>query len=172
MSRSVSAPSSVTNTSPCWNGFIVPGSTFRYGSSFCMLTRRPRSLSSRPRLEAVSPLPRLDATPPVTKRCRVETGRDACSAAKPSSRGRYEAVNFRRSTDPQDIRPRRVGPGIDVASPPGEPRCPPARPRSDGGRGVRIGSGLELVWRLRPRPALGRLAESGQLDRADDGERE
>ena len=25
MSRSVSAPSSVTKTSPCWNGFIVPG---------------------------------------------------------------------------------------------------------------------------------------------------
>jgi hypothetical protein len=28
------APSSVTNTSPCWVGLIVPGSTFRYGSSF------------------------------------------------------------------------------------------------------------------------------------------
>src|SRR5215472_12716531 len=41
-----------------------------------MLTRRPRSLSRRPRLEAVRPLPRLDATPPVTKRCLVETGRD------------------------------------------------------------------------------------------------
>src|SRR6266516_5040220 len=81
MSRSVSVPSSVTKTSPCWNGFIVPGSTFRYGSSFCMLTRRPRSLSSRPRLEAVSPLPRLDATPPVTNRCLVETGRDAYDAA-------------------------------------------------------------------------------------------
>ena len=27
MSRSVSAPSSVTKTSPCWKGFIVPGST-------------------------------------------------------------------------------------------------------------------------------------------------
>src|SRR5699024_6064598 len=27
MSRSVSAPSSVTKTSPCWNGFIVPGAT-------------------------------------------------------------------------------------------------------------------------------------------------
>src|SRR5688572_23137451 len=71
MSRSVSAPSSVTNTSPCWNGFIVPGSTLRYGSSFCMVTRRPRDLSSRPRLEAVRPLPSDDATPPVTKTCLV-----------------------------------------------------------------------------------------------------
>src|SRR5580698_5259122 len=36
-----------------------------------MVTLKPRSLSSRPRLEAVRPLPRLEATPPVTKRCRV-----------------------------------------------------------------------------------------------------
>src|SRR5215469_3197785 len=40
-----------------------------------MLTRRPRILSSRPRLDAVSPLPRLEATPPVTKTCLVRTGR-------------------------------------------------------------------------------------------------
>src|SRR5665648_1240730 len=71
MSRSVSAPSSVTNTSPCWNGFIVPGSTLRYGSSFCMATRMPRDRSRRPRLEAVKPLPSEEATPPVTKMCRV-----------------------------------------------------------------------------------------------------
>src|SRR5512143_3453415 len=74
MSRSVSAPSSVTNTSPCWKGFIVPGSTLRYGSSFCIVTRNPRALSRRPRLEAVSPLPRLEATPPVTKTCLVTCG--------------------------------------------------------------------------------------------------
>src|SRR5437763_10730737 len=36
-----------------------------------MVTRRPRSLRSRPRLDAVKPLPRLEATPPVTKRCLV-----------------------------------------------------------------------------------------------------
>src|SRR6478609_8429759 len=71
MSRSVSAPSSVTNTSPCWNGFIVPGSTLRYGSSFCMVTRRPRERRSRPRLDAVRPLPSEEATPPVTKMCFV-----------------------------------------------------------------------------------------------------
>src|SRR6476469_3295679 len=69
MSRSVSAPSSVTNTSPCWKGFIVPGSTLMYGSSFCMVTRSPRLLSSRPSEEAVRPFPSELATPPVTKMC-------------------------------------------------------------------------------------------------------
>src|SRR3954452_3956361 len=71
MSRSVSAPSLVTNTSPCWKGFIVPGSTLRYGSSFCIVTRRPRDFSRLPRLEAVSPLPSEEATPPVTNTCLV-----------------------------------------------------------------------------------------------------
>ena len=56
MSRSVSAPSSVTNTSPCWNGLIVPGSTLRYGSNFCTCTLRPRSFSSRPSDAATMPL--------------------------------------------------------------------------------------------------------------------
>src|SRR5690349_5449149 len=67
MSRSVSAPSSVTNTSPCWNGFIVPGSTFRYVSSFCIVTRSPRLDSSAPSELAVRPLPSEETTPPVTK---------------------------------------------------------------------------------------------------------
>src|SRR5579862_2706833 len=67
MSRSVSAPSSVTKTSPCWNGLIVPGSTLRYGSNFCNCTRRPRAFSSRPSEAATIPLPRADTTPPVTK---------------------------------------------------------------------------------------------------------
>src|SRR5438477_5734674 len=40
-----------------------------YGSSFWSVTRRPRLFSSRPSDDAVSPLPRLDATPPVTKTC-------------------------------------------------------------------------------------------------------
>src|SRR6478609_7955264 len=71
MSRSVSAPSSVTNTSPCWNGFIVPGSTFRYGSSFCITTRRPRAVRRLPKLAAVKPLPSEETTPPVTKMCLV-----------------------------------------------------------------------------------------------------
>ena len=36
-----------------------------------MTTRRPRALRRFPRLEAVIPLPSEDATPPVTKMCRV-----------------------------------------------------------------------------------------------------
>src|SRR3954447_17999258 len=67
MSRSVSAPSSVTNTSPCWNGLIVPGSTFRYGSNFWSCTRKPRDFSSRPSEAATIPFPSAETTPPVTK---------------------------------------------------------------------------------------------------------
>src|SRR5919197_4897560 len=67
MSRSVSAPSSVTKTSPCWNGLMVPGSTFKYGSNFCALTERPRAFRSRPSDAATMPLPSAETTPPVTK---------------------------------------------------------------------------------------------------------
>src|SRR5438445_9791787 len=67
MSRSVSAPSSVTKTSPCWNGDIVPGSTLRYGSNFWSWTRRPRAFSNRPSEAATIPFPRAETTPPVTK---------------------------------------------------------------------------------------------------------
>src|SRR5438128_8441548 len=67
MSRSVSAPSSVTKTSPCWNGLMVPGSTFRYGSNFWRVTLSPRLSSRQPRLAAAIPFPREETTPPVTK---------------------------------------------------------------------------------------------------------
>src|SRR5919202_5919817 len=67
MSRSVSAPSSVTKTSPCWNRLIVPGSMFRYGSNFCTWTRRPRAFSRRPSEAATMPFPSALTTPPVTK---------------------------------------------------------------------------------------------------------
>ena len=49
----------------------VIGSTLMYGSSFCIVTRRPRDFRSRPSEDAVIPLPREDATPPVTKMCLV-----------------------------------------------------------------------------------------------------
>src|SRR6059036_1989429 len=67
MSRSVSAPSSVTKTSPCWKGDIVPGSTFRYGSNFWSVTLSPRLSSRQPIEAAARPLPRDETTPPVTK---------------------------------------------------------------------------------------------------------
>src|SRR5258708_30229455 len=66
MSRSVSAPSSVTNTSPCWNGLIVPGSTLMYGSSLRLVTRIPREARIAARDEAAMPFPSEETTPPVT----------------------------------------------------------------------------------------------------------
>src|SRR5579875_8965 len=90
MSRSVSAPSSVTNTSPCWNGLIVPGSTFRYGSNFCSCTRRPRALRRRPSDAATIPFPSAETTPPVTKTyfgARALTGFQGSSGAGGGLRG-------------------------------------------------------------------------------------
>src|SRR5688572_6257985 len=46
---------------------MVPGSTLRYGSSFCMETEMPRDLRILPRLAVVIPLPTELTTPPVTK---------------------------------------------------------------------------------------------------------
>src|SRR5215831_6184312 len=66
MSRSVSAPSSVTNTSPCWNGLIVPGSTLMYGSSLRLVTRMPREARMAARDAAAMPFPSEETTPPVT----------------------------------------------------------------------------------------------------------
>src|SRR5439155_12570893 len=66
MSRSVSAPSSVTKTSPCWNGLIVPGSTLIYGSSLRLVTRMPREARIAARDEAAMPFPSEETTPPVT----------------------------------------------------------------------------------------------------------
>ena len=54
-------------TSPCWNGFIVPGSTFRYGSNFWKTTRSPRNSRRVPREAAARPLPNELTTPPVIK---------------------------------------------------------------------------------------------------------
>src|SRR5690606_37365931 len=70
-SRSVSAPSSVTKTSPCWKGLMVPGSTLRQGSSLRMVTLRPRDSSTAPREAEAMPFPNEETTPPVTKIKRV-----------------------------------------------------------------------------------------------------
>src|SRR5260370_40394803 len=45
---------------------MVPGSTFRYGSNFCSVTRSPRLSSRHPMDAAAMPLPRDETTPPVT----------------------------------------------------------------------------------------------------------
>src|SRR5215472_3489462 len=91
MSRSVSAPSSVTKTSPCWNGLIVPGSTLRYGSNFWSWTRSPRAFSRRPSEAATIPFPSAETTPPVTKTyfgARALTGFQGSSACGRSLGGR------------------------------------------------------------------------------------
>src|SRR2546422_1495196 len=46
---------------------MVPGSTLRYGSSFCRETLRWRALRMFPIEAAVMPLPSEETTPPVTK---------------------------------------------------------------------------------------------------------
>src|SRR3954452_17853041 len=108
MSRSVSAPSSVTKTSPCWNGLIVPGSTFRYGSNFCSCTRRPRAFSRRPSEAATIPFPSAETTPPVTKTyfgARALTGFQGSSAG-----GRRSAIVARLDEVVQPLeRLHRVG---------------------------------------------------------------
>src|ERR1700722_4498544 len=45
---------------------MVPGSTFRYGSHFWRVTRRPRLSSKQPIEAAATPLPRDETKPPVT----------------------------------------------------------------------------------------------------------
>src|ERR1700690_3433149 len=45
---------------------MVPGSTFRYGSHFWRVTRRPRLSSKQPIEAAATPLPSEETTPPVT----------------------------------------------------------------------------------------------------------
>src|SRR5882724_6456479 len=52
---------------------MVPGSTLRYGSSFCRVTEKPRASSRRPIDAAASPLPSDETTPPVMKMYLVGT---------------------------------------------------------------------------------------------------
>ena len=46
---------------------MVPGSTLRYGSSFCKVTRKPRHSSKFAIEEDAMPLPKEETTPPVMK---------------------------------------------------------------------------------------------------------
>src|SRR6187200_640412 len=130
MSRSVSAPSSVTNTSPCWNGLIVPGSTLIYGSNFWTWTFRPRAFRSRPSEAAVMPLPRDETTPPVTNTYFVGRARISVpsGSAAPLHGRERQARQERRE-------PRKP-------SLPGRPRTPQRAVRSRAGsrRGLPAGA--------------------------------
>src|SRR6266511_125424 len=136
MSRSVSAPSSVTNTSPCWNRFIVPGSTLRYGSSFCMVTRRPRALRRLPRLLAVRPLPSEEATPPVTNTCfvvRADCAKDDSRDRVLCGAGRGDPRKFTVTRRPPRSPDRRA---LAAPEPPPPRRSRQARrPTGEGGVG-------------------------------------
>src|SRR3546814_5471914 len=97
-----------------------------------MVTRRPRDLSRLPKLEAVSPLPREDATPPVTKTCLV-----GADEAKENSRCQTEQEKGMSATGFQstngfpfaDNQPRGSGPSDPLA--PKWPVSPlPVRPRA------------------------------------------
>ncbi len=46
---------------------MVPGSTFKYGSSLITETRKPLDMRSLPKDAATIPFPRELTTPPVTK---------------------------------------------------------------------------------------------------------
>src|SRR3989344_5605559 len=67
MSWSHSVPSSSTKTSPCSVGFIVPASTFTYGSILSAVTSRPRACKIFAIEAEAMPLPTPDITPPTTK---------------------------------------------------------------------------------------------------------
>src|SRR5450432_137578 len=104
MSRSVSAPSSVTKTSPCWVGFMVPGSTLRYGSSFWIVTFNPLP-SRRLAMDAdASPLPSDETTPPVTKMnlvCCFEARIGALTNASDQSRAHGRRAHACNGADRQ-----------------------------------------------------------------------
>src|ERR1700691_5643934 len=141
-----------------------------------MLTRRPRILSNRPRLEAVRPLPRLDATPPVTKMCVVSTGRAECAGvansapvvragdADPPAHGvsEYQEGGALTCTDAAgcEVAPLVLPPAGKFGARLGRAVSPPAgRRRRFTGRRCLVGTVragvVAAVFALSVRPALG-----------------
>src|SRR5580704_19210167 len=141
-----------------------------------MVTRSPRSLSRRPRLDAVRPLPRLDATPPVTKRCLVETGRDECGAVTKLRLPLFAPGG--KSAGPRGIRisAARTVPGEQRRT--DSDRTPLTRNKapdmgSHGRDGVGCVPRAAGVWAARPWfRRLAGLGEAGQRHRAGHGEDE
>ena len=99
---------------------MVPGSTFRYGSIFCIITEYPRAFSRCPKDAAVIPLPRDETTPPVTKMYfvmdrhafpgRVRVGMRAC---RRSGRGRTVRTKGRSLKAGEMPASRRAAPLLD-----------------------------------------------------------
>src|SRR5262245_6159981 len=112
MSRSVSAPSSVTNTSPCWKGLIVPGSTLMYGSSLRRVTLMPRDSRIAAREAAAIPFPREETTPPDTNTYLAITNQG--DGMENDTRKRPSALARELRTVAEMLERLRVGERLDV----------------------------------------------------------
>src|SRR3990170_6335554 len=90
---------------------IVPGSTLMYGSSFIIVTRRPRASRMAASEAAAMPLPSEDTTPPVTKMSGVVEPGEVMAAGWLES-GILPAGLRRRDcgdADPEKTTPRDAG---------------------------------------------------------------
>src|SRR5713101_2719870 len=126
---------------------MVPGSTFRYGSSLRNRTENPRACNSAPRAADAKPLPSEETTPPVMNMNRA-MGLNFYSEATDSTRGKSRRPQlFLKSNRSYFmlVRQRVRQPSSDPAFPfpPGSAGIPPAlslpkkrarRPRSQEGR--------------------------------------
>src|SRR5258708_38781652 len=115
---------------------MVPGSTFRYGSSFCRETVRWRAFRMFPMDAAVIPLPSEETTPPVTKTYfDIETSRAVFQILPgrtprqtfPRVKGVHAPLRLEVGNSPLEA------PGL-AAPAPRAPRGPPPL----GGEGVRL----------------------------------
>src|SRR5215471_10997357 len=89
-------------------GFMVPGSTLRYGSSFWIVILRPRVSSRLPIDAEARPFPSDDTTPPVTKMnlvCLPDGFAGALMVGSPLSRNPHRVPNL-----PRRARTGKAGP--------------------------------------------------------------
>src|SRR3954471_19201830 len=78
---------------------MVPGSTLMYGSSFIIVTRRPRASRMAASEAEAMPFPSEDTTPPVTKIRGVMTQHNSDAGKGIVYRlGRHRASRVRRRT--------------------------------------------------------------------------
>src|SRR5215469_15450213 len=109
---SVSPPSSVTNTSPCWKGLIVPGSTLMYGSSLRRVTLMPRDSRIAAREAAAIPFPREETTPPDTNTYLAITNQG--DGMENDTRKRFAALSRELGAIPEMLERLGIGERLDV----------------------------------------------------------
>src|SRR3546814_16084037 len=93
------------------------GSTLMYGSSFIIVTRRPRASRMAAREAAAMPLPREDTTPPVTQTSGVTEPGEVMG-----STGRWKSAFYRFDAAPGALRPNNTA---STAAPPAAPHDKP-----------------------------------------------